>query len=272
VRVLGLLGLVLAGAAALGACSSGKSHPAADAAGSDLDAGHGMDAGHAGDAGDASMAPAKEGEQCATNADCDTGLRCVTGDNNSASVSICGRPCAASSDCAGESCYSYTGRTADAHCINMVSTPFAQCGLGDTSICALPLQCSYSPTSLIGLCLQICELPPATAAGDAGASAAAEDDAGASDAGAGSGCDAMMACLPGVVASTTRGVCGTQVGRGETCGFSEGLFCAPGDDCARDTPGVVDAPLHCYEDCSATGKCSSGTCTPAASHTYSYCL
>lgn len=211
------------------------------------DAGGDRDAGPTGGQPDAAMIVlGAEGALCAATPDCDGELVCVVAQVGSISVGVCARACVTAETCEDdELCYAYTKSPADAHCVNVVTETYALCGAGDTSRCD-GHTCLYLPNSTLGLCVDLCALDPGGG-----------DDAGAPD--PGPGCTGGQTCIAGVVDSGMEGLCGIEIDRGDACAPEEGKFCAHGDGCTADKAGEPFGERHCRQDCSANGKCASGT-------------
>jgi hypothetical protein len=209
---------------------------------------HRPDASQALDAsrGDSSVPVSREeGALCVEQGDCTKGLRCVETTDGSVSVGVCARPCDSGEQCEdAELCYAYTQDPNDAHCVDLVTKQYARCGVGLTSRCD-GRTCLYFPKAITGLCIDLCDLAP--------------DDAGADDAGVTAQCEAEQSCIPGIVDSTERGLCGRVVPVGAKCGVQSGRFCGTGDACVPDDRQDDDSPRHCRADCADDGKCPKGT-------------
>jgi hypothetical protein len=228
------------------------------------------DAGTQNDAGDAAttdagFGTALEGELCTATDECVSGLRCVIGTVGTQAVGICGRPCATNAECGTEACFTYTGDAADQHCVNFVRAAYAPCGIGETARCGADRTCLYLPQSTIGLCVDLCVV----SSEDAGVS---DDDAGVPNEPDEASCpDSENSCVTGLLASAETGVCGTYVDRGEPCGLEQGIFCRGENICAPADPEDFNSEFLCRQDCSADGRCDSGSCTDVQGM-FAYCL
>lgn len=206
----------------------------------------------------------EEGAVCGGNADCQGDLRCVIAEVDAVSVGICARSCASFDDCENdELCYAYTQNPSDAHCVDLKTETYSLCGVGDTSRCD-GHTCLYLPSSTLGLCVDLCALPGSSSGADAGA-----DDAGVDPADA---CGTGQICIAGVLDSVTQGLCGVEVGRGDSCAPEKGRFCAGGDGCVPDAADEPFGARHCREDCSDDGKCQKGTSCQGIVGQTAYCF
>jgi hypothetical protein len=198
---------------------------------------------------DAGPGETEEGGPCLTAEECQVvdgeQLACVDVGFN---FGVCARSCLSNADCGAELCVSFTGMSADAHCINLVNEEYAYCGIAETSDCldTADLTCLYLPDLPIGVCTKLC--------------ASGGDDGGVPD----PICSDEQFCRGGIVNSNggpIDGVCGTAAARGETCGILEGAFCDEEDVCSPDVPADEESPFSCHQSCSETGTvCETGTC------------
>jgi hypothetical protein len=202
---------------------------------------------------------ALEGEPCTTSSECASGLACVDG---GFLQGVCGRPCDSAADCGFEECASWTGNVADNHCVNVVRDEFGLCGAGMTAVCE-GRTCFYpAADSLVGVCVNTCEVAPVD-----GSDGGTDDDAGAD---AAAECSAGQICFDiefSAEGATNEGICVTEQDRGDECGIDLGFVCRDGDACVpADAAGTT---LRCYEDCTESGECAKGTCTDGGD--YNYC-
>lgn len=219
----------------------------------------GASAGSGGASGATGTGSLVEGDQCKTTAECGTGMVCLNAIVGQTPVKICARHCTPETeqaDCGDEICDSYTNRVADAHCINLEPAPFSICGVGETSACGGDRACLYFQNSTIGVCVDPCATDPSQDAGIDGLKAM---------------CPSGQMCIAGVADSDAVGICGTEAKRDEVCGIEMGKFCTGADICVPDNTSDMNSVEHCREDCTESGKCTSGgTCT-AVRDAFSYC-
>jgi len=179
----------------------------------------------------------EEGTPCQNALACERELECV--DSGRFAFGFCARLCGADEDCMqAESCTSFTGAPQDAHCVHFESEEFALCGEVFTALCAGDLTCLLFTDSPLGVCVRVC-----SPGGNDPQLATCSDD---------------QTCI-GSVIEGDRGVCGSEVGRGEVCGIDQGLFCGAGDVCSRrDAEDTSETP-RCRQDCTSQ-SCQSGSC------------
>jgi hypothetical protein len=231
---LTLFRLTLGLLVALSACG-GDDKPSGGAGSGGGAGGKGSAAGSGGSTG-TGTGSGKEGNDCKTDADCGSGLNCIAADalqinsTQEVVVSVCARKCTDDKDCmSNETCFSFSGKPANALCWNLTTEAGKPCGPGDTSICDedSDLQCavvrSDSGDSLAdGECIKNCKV--------------ASPD-----------CPAGLSCL---FSDGTDGVCAKQLDRGASCGEDIFSDCGPSDVCITDgTTGF------CLQDCTKSMMC-----------------
>lgn len=204
----------------------------------------------------------EEGAPCQATADCGTGLSCV--DSGGFSLGVCARPCTQDTDCGLELCVSRSGLEADAHCENVQRAEFAYCGAVETAICGEPRTCLYTtPGVPLGVCVSICAVDGAPAAGD--------EDAGTSVV----ACAAAQSCVDVDLqdeADGNKGFCAERAARGAECGIDLGKICEDVDICApKDPAAKMPEDFRCREDCTMSGTCAAGTCTDVRGE-FAYCV
>jgi hypothetical protein len=201
---------------------------------------------------DAGPGDGEEGFPCSIVDDCgldEDGEQFACVASGGFNFGICARSCTGDEDCGSELCVSYSGLAADAHCIDLVNTEFAECGVVFTSDCAeaAGLTCLYLPDQPFGVCSTLCM--------------SSDEDGGVPD----PVCDEDQFCRGGTVSdngSGIDGVCGTHAARGEECGIFMGAFCGVQDICTPNDIADENSPFSCHQNCTEDGStCDTGTCT-----------
>lgn len=240
----------------LGLCACGGSDKPSGG-GSAGAGGKGSAAGSGGSAGGSTgTGSGKEGDDCTGDKDCGKGLNCILADTidvtstQSLPISVCARKCSVDSDCMdNEMCFSTTGKGENLLCWSLTTEAGKPCGPADTSFCDQDndLQClvmaSASGDSLAGgECVQVCD--PSQ-----------------------SKCPSPLTCLGGT--STTAGVCGTQLNRGDSCVQDPLSDCGPADVCITD-----GNEGFCLQDCTKNMMCddSNQKCMPLSDGSGSFCM
>lgn len=200
-----------------------------------------------------------ENDPCLPDAgECGEGLDCTALPTPYSGV--CGRACTTDADCteADEVCASYLDGSVSI-CINLVE-PWDIYQFDQTSFCdetSSPIEVTDAPPELRGgLCIQVCLLPGA----DTSTLTQAEIDSLQT-------CEGSQECMELLSADSTGarvvGACATPVERGESCDAVDAVCRNLEEDvCFPLDPTSATSPLFCFQNCSTSVTCETGTCDP----------